>query len=394
MKILRRYPRLTAGNILVSCAALVALLGVSAASQVYAASTKEAPRADGQRLISVHEKGETRSFVTAERTLRDAFKKANIAIDEHDLIEPGLDKELVASQYDVNVYRARPVTVIDGSVRTKIISPYQTAEQIANHAGVKLHDEDNATMAANTDMLHQGAGVQVAIDRATPFTLILYGKKVAAYSQAATVGEMLAEKNITLGASDTLSVATDAPLTAGMKVELWRNGKQVVTEEKSIAFPVEQIKDMDREVGYKEVKTPGEKGKRTVSYEIVMKNGKEVSRKEIRSVTTKQPKKQVEIVGGKFNYTGGPLNEEQITFLGTCESGMTPTRNSGNGFYGAFQFMPDTWSSVAPSAYRNVLPHEAPLAVQKQAVQNLLSGSNIFTQFPGCAKQMRAKGII
>ena len=353
---------MTAGNILVSCSALVLLLGVSAASQAYAASTKGAPRADGQRLISVHEKGETHSFVTAENTLRDAFKKANIDIDEHDLIEPGLDRELVASQYDVNVYRARPVIVVDGAVKKKIISPYQTAEQIAEHAGLELHDEDDVVLAANTDMLHQGAGVQVKVDRATAFTFVLYGKKVTAYSQAATVGEMLQEKKITLGESDTLSTGFDTPLKEGITVELWRNGKQVITEEKSIDFPVEQIKDMDREVGYKEVKTPGEKGKRTVSYEVVMKNGKEVSRREIRSVTTKRPKKQVEIVGGKLSLPAGSHEDWMraggiassdygyVNAIFSQESGWNPAARNPSGLYvGLGQTNPSNLSSACPN---------------------------------------------
>ena len=85
------------------------------------------------------------------------------------------------------------------------------------------------------------------------------------------------------------------------------------------------------------------------------------------------------------------LNEAQLTFLGNCESGMTPTRNSGNGYYGAFQFSIGTWNSMGTGYDRADL---APLDVQKDAVQRLLARSSIFTQFPGCAAQMRAKGLL
>lgn len=90
-------------------------------------------------------------------------------------------------------------------------------------------------------------------------------------------------------------------------------------------------------------------------------------------------------------YTGGPLTEEQLTFLGTCEAGMNPTRNSGNGYYGAFQFSYGTWKSMETGYERADM---APLEVQKAAVQKLLSRSSIFHQFPGCAKKMRSLGII
>ncbi len=87
----------------------------------------------------------------------------------------------------------------------------------------------------------------------------------------------------------------------------------------------------------------------------------------------------------------GPLNEEQLTFLGNCESGMTANRNSGNGYYGAFQFSSGTWSNMETGYARADL---APLEIQKDAVNRLVSRSSIFTQFPGCSARMRAAGII
>lgn len=85
------------------------------------------------------------------------------------------------------------------------------------------------------------------------------------------------------------------------------------------------------------------------------------------------------------------LSEEQITYLGTCEAGMNPARNSGNGYYGAFQFSPATWRSMGTGYDRADL---APIEVQKDAVQRLVARSSIFTQFPGCSRKMRGAGLI
>lgn len=89
--------------------------------------------------------------------------------------------------------------------------------------------------------------------------------------------------------------------------------------------------------------------------------------------------------------TDNPLNMEQITFLGNCEAGMNPTRNSGNGYYGAFQFSYGTWKSMGTEYERADL---APIEVQIEAVQRLLKRSSIFHQFPGCARKMQAMGIL
>jgi nucleoid-associated protein YgaU len=90
-------------------------------------------------------------------------------------------------------------------------------------------------------------------------------------------------------------------------------------------------------------------------------------------------------------YSGGPLSQEQINYLGNCESGMTASRNSGNGYFGAFQFSPATWRSMGTAYERADL---APLEVQIDAVQRLVQRSSIFTQFPGCASKMRSLGIL
>lgn len=260
--------------------------------------------APGERLIIVHEGEIEKGILTQASTLRQVFTEAGIYIDPHDLVEPGLDEKLVASRYEVNIYRARPVTVVDGAIRQKVISPYQTAKQIAAHAGITLQDEDIVELDGNFDMVSGGAGIQLAITRATEFTFMLYGKKLTAYTQAKTVREMLKMKNITLGEHDTLLVPLDTPIIKGMKVELWRDGRQTITEDHDVPFAVEKIKDMDREVGYRAVKAPGILGKRTVAFEVEMLDGKELSRVEIQSTITQEPVKQVEIVGTKPSGNG------------------------------------------------------------------------------------------
>lgn len=367
------------------------LLLVTLFTSVLSASALGQESSTGSRLITVHDRGQDRGVMTNATTLRVAFDEAGIALDKNDLVEPGLDEQLVANNYEVNIYRARPVMVIDGAVRQKVMTPYQTASQITKAAGVELHDEDETTITRSEDIVSDGSGLLLTIDRAIPFTLVLYGKKVTAYTQETSVGAMLSSKNITLGKDDTLSVAESTPITNGMSVEIWRNGKQTVTEEQAIAFDTEKIQDADREAGYREIKTPGENGKKNVTYEIEMRNGIEVGRVEIQSVTTQEPKKQVEIVGTKNNYSGS-LNEWLLA-LRTCETGGNYARNSGNGYYGAYQFLPSTWNSIAKKVGRpdlvGVLPSNANPADQDTLViANTNMTAGLSTQHPGCYKKL------
>ena len=49
----------------------------------------------------------------------------------------------------------------------------------------------------------------------------------------------------------------------------------------------------------------------------------------------------------------------------TCESGGDPTANTGNGYYGAYQFDSQTWDAYGDSAYGEA--SDAPMSVQTQA---------------------------
>lgn len=272
-------------------------------------------QSEGGRLITVHDRGTETTFLTTEETLAAALAEQGIVLDEKDAVEPAREEKLVASDYQVNIYRARPVTIIDGAMRQKVVTPYQSAERIVEDAHISLHPEDRTILERSTDIVGDGAGLQLTVDRAVPITLDLYGKKTEVRTQADTVAGMLEEKAIELGVSGRVSSALDAPITHGMTLRVWREGKQTISVDEVVKYSTKRIEDADRLVGYKEVQTTGKNGERTVTYEIDIKNGKEVSRHEIASITTKEPVQQVVIVGTKpetVPYSGGGSKSEWL----------------------------------------------------------------------------------
>lgn len=260
------------------------------------------------RLITIHDHGVQKVILSQAETIGDAIAESGIKLDKNDAVEPSVDKKLVASDYQVNIYRARPVLVIDGNVRKKIITPYQTPEQIAQSVGIILYPEDEVSISS-VGSLSDGAGTILTINRATAFIFTLYGNTNTVRTQASTVGEMLKEKGIRISKDDHLSVSLDAKISPELTVKLWREGKQTVTVEEDVNFDIEKIENADFEVSYREIKTAGEKGKRSATYEIIIQDGKEVARKEIASLVIKPSKKQIEVVGVKGQYTTPGENE-------------------------------------------------------------------------------------
>ena len=370
----------------VSGAILMLVGGLFFVNQALADATKPATKA-GEKLVTIYDRGAEKTIVTKARTIREALKLAKFSIDERqDVVEPSLDSEMVAEKYNINIFRARPITIVDGNKRLKVTTAEQTPALIAKAAGIEVFEEDKTTLSNSDNMAVDGANMVMKIDRASMVNFVLYGKESVIRTHAKTVGELLKEKNIDPKKDDTLSVDRSVKIISGMKIELWRNGKQTITAEEDVKFEVEKVQDANRDSGYREVKQVGENGKKNVTYEVEMKNGVEVSRKEIASVVTKEPKKQIEIVGTKSSTSFSGSFSEALARLRSCEGSYTS--NTGNGYYGAYQFDKRTWGNYG--GYE--LASDAPAAVQDEKAWQTYKARG-WQPWPTCKVKMGLQDI-
>lgn len=278
-------------------------------------------RAENERVITVFHDGIEQTIVTDAQTVGEALERAKVTLNKDDAVEPARDTTLEAPAYSVNVYRARPVTVVDGAQRSVVMTSHTSAGKIAAAAGLTLYNEDEYTLDRIDDFVSEGSvGLKMTIDRATLMRLVLYGTPTEIRTQATTVGELMAEKKIHLAAEDGTNLSPDTPITGGLSLEVWRNGVQTATVEEEVNFTTKQVRDADKPIGYKEVQSAGTKGKKVVTYQIEMKNGQEVSRTLIQSVTTQEPKEQVEVIGAKSS--GSPLSKAKGVNMFTDSKGV------------------------------------------------------------------------
>lgn len=340
--------------IMLSILALLTVLAVSRQiHDVHADSLR------GQHLITFYDRNTNSTILTNAPTLRDAVKEAKIDLDPRDIIEPSLDEKLVSSSYYVNIYRARPVTITDGLTRIKVMTAYQTPRQIAETASLKLYPEDLTKMSLANDIASNGAGIEMSITRAKQLNVDMYGKVLSLRTQAKDISEFLNEKKLTLSDKDRISVDINTPVLDGMNFKIWREGKQTVSNEEAIEFGVDEIKDANRFIGFREISSAGVKGLKNVTYEIEISNGEVVSKKEISSVVITNPIKQIVVVGIKYN--GPDFNSTEtkkswlssagiseldwgyVDYIVTKESNWNPNSiNRSSGACGLSQALPCT----------------------------------------------------
>lgn len=72
--------------------------------------------------------------------------------------------------------------------------------------------------------------------------------------------------------------------------------------------------------------------------------------------------------------------------LRQCESGGRYGINTGNGFFGAYQFHPRTWRNLGFPG----LPHQAPPEMQDEAARRLQARSG-WGQWPVCSRRIGAR---
>ena len=264
---------------------------------------------DSHLVVFSHDKKQE-TLPTRAKTVDEFLKRVDVKLNEGDVVEPSLDTKILDEKFRINIYRARPVTVIDDGKKTFAFSAATTARSVASQAGLQVYPEDKIESQMETNFLKDGAiGEKVIIDRAVPTNLNLYCTQVPVRTHAETVGDLLKEKKVELAKEDTVQPALDTPITPQTQIFVVRNGSQVVTVEESIPMETQTIEDPKLSFGTTAIRQKGSPGKRLVTYQLDLQNGKEKARKVIQSVVAQEPVKQI-VARGKTVYI--PADKEAV----------------------------------------------------------------------------------
>lgn len=330
----------------------VMLLVLGGYFSVVKLTNKSDNRTDAKIVIINHDHVK-QTVPAGETTVGQLLKKLNIPVNKGDVVEPATDTKIDQDQFRINVYRALPVTVVDGEQRVATSSAARTPRTIAQESGEQLYPEDKVFASPADDFLKNGSiGEQVTIDRAVPISVDLYGTPVTLRTHAKTVGELAKEKNIKLIQNDRVVPALDTPITANSHVAFIRTGSKTETVTEEIATPVQTINDPTLAYGTKAVRQQGSPGQQTVTYEVQLNNNVVTARNVIQKVVTKAAVPQIEVMGTSLSGIKGdmalagisPADYAAADYIISHESGWRP--NAGgrgvSGPYGLCQAYPGT----------------------------------------------------
>ena len=175
---------------------------------------------------------------TKKGTVREVLIANDIPFSADDRVEPGLDTRVNGGE-TINIYKAREITIVDGSTTTVRKTTYKKVEDILKELNITLGEKDEVTPGLK--------------------------------SEVATV--------------DTIKIA--------------RTGKTTETKKEVIKFETKEEKDDSKFVDEKVTKVEGKNGEKEVTYNVVREKGKEVSREVASEKVITEATAKVVVVGTK-----------------------------------------------------------------------------------------------
>lgn len=302
---------------------------------------------------------QTQIVPTTAKTVNDLLKKMDITLHDGDTVEPARDAEIAGDIFKINIYRARPVVLIDGTSRTYAVSAATTPRSIARQVGMTVYPEDRLSVLKPGDFLSDySLGKEIAVERSVPVNVNLYGRYTPMRTLAKTVGDLLKEKNIQLPNGSTVHPSAETPLTANEQVFVLARGVAIEVREEVIPMPVENVEDKTLSFGSTVVRQQGTAGKRLVTYQTNSETGEQVK---IQEIIAQEAVTQI-VAKGTFSnipsdkqgvMAAAGISASDFTYVDYIVSRESRwnagAKNTRSGAYGLCQSLPGTKMASAGS---------------------------------------------
>ena len=364
--------------------------------------------ATSQKDITVDYNGDEIQLATFSSDVKGALESADLEVSDKDLVYPA-PSEQVDKGDTITVRTAKPVAVsIDGEEKN-FDSTALTVEDL-----VKSLDKVQPGSAVTADGKKLDADERVAdgmnLDVVSPKIVAINNGGKTTYTQIAakTVGDVLKERGIKLGADDKVSPGENTPLKNGQTITVDKFTEDEVKETESFDAEPHYVDDPELAEGTEEVREEGTPGEKEITYTVKSRNGEEFSR-EVKDEKELKPATPATIARGtkpaEENSAAGKAGAGDSVQSGNtgaaapavanggvwdsiaqCESGGDWSINTGNGYSGGLQFDPGTWAAHGGTQYAP----DASQATREQqiAVAEKIQASQGWGEWPACTSKL------
>ena len=319
------------------------VISVATATTLLVAGAAAATIGTSYRHVTIEVDGVSRDVSGFFMTAGDALNTAGVSVGDHDLVAPAADQTVsngdtvvvrTATPYDVTVDGSQTVAWSTASTVSGILSalPAQTSSMAADRSFVR----------AEMSLGEGGETVHVVADGTTTDVVASADEGTSAILEKAGVNASPIDR-VTLensGGETTVRVARVV------------RGKSSTTTE--IPFETEEREDPEAEEGTEKVVQEGVLAttRTEPTTHIVSKGTKEKKKaeepKETPASSSDSSSSGSSSSGSSSGGSATVSGDDAAIWaaIAQCESGGNPSTNTGNGYYGMYQFSLPTWQSV------------------------------------------------
>ena len=349
-------------------------------------SVRNVAFAEGKTLLTIFADDHKKTIATDAKTIGEALEQAGVVLGQGDVVEPAATTQINQPFYNANVYRAYPSLIIDGGTKTIVMSGYRSARQVVESSNVKLYSEDKVSIDRSDNFAgDEVVGQRIMIDRATPVKVTIGKKTFEMRTWKPTVGEFLSEKGIRVLESDLEALKFSDKIYNNINIKVSKLTQDVIQLKEAIEPETTYKDDPSKPTSYRLTESEGKPGEKLVSYIVSRKGDIELSRQKIEEKVILAAVPKTVVRGTKVDAIGD--NAQLLYKLRMCETGGRYDANTGNGYYGAYQFSAATWNRWNTGYARADL---APPEVQDTYVlkNTLASKGGFWSQHPGCSVKL------
>lgn len=370
------------------------VISVAAATALLVAGTAATAIGTSYRHVTVEVDGVTRDVSGFFTTAGDALHSAGVTVGDHDLVAPA-SNQTVASGDTVIV---RTATEYDVTVDGNQTTAWSTASSISGvlsalPASAASMAADRSYTRAEMPVAEAGQTVHVVADGTTTDVVVSSDEGTTA---------ILEKAGVTAGPIDRVTMEHNGGEATLRVARVVRGTVSTTTE---IPYETEEREDAEAEEGTEKTVQEGAAGSEvTETYQETIDGNATVSA--VLSTTRTEPTKRIVAKGTKpktssssssssgssgSSSSGSSASAPAVVSgddaaiwaaIAQCESGGNPSINTGNGYYGMYQFSLPTWRSVGGSG----LPSDASAEEQTMRARMLQQRSG-WGQW-GCAYKL------
>jgi len=248
-----------------------------------------------KKTVALTLDGEERVIKTHANTIQDLFNDLKISLRSEDYLSLAANTE-VKNNLSIVWKPAKQVELIQDQEKKTYWTAADTVEDFLKEQNIVLNEHDKLNLNPDAKLKQD---LKIAIQRAFPLKLVVGGKEQDVWSTSTTVADFLSQQGITLNEMDRVEPALKQNVTKDAVINVIRVEKVTDVVEEPISYAVVTKNDSKLEKGKQKVVTEGQEGLLSKEYEVILENGKEVSRKLVSEKKLKEKLDKVVAMGTK-----------------------------------------------------------------------------------------------